>query len=89
MGKGTRKVRICRIPASIGHSGEMFYAMLFAKNYVGTTLVVVQISGLKARNIIRRAYGYRDGEYMKLKIIQACSSLSEFRPWSFSFNNSS
>jgi len=45
MGKGTRKVRICRIPASIGHSGEMFYAMLFAKNYVGTTLVVVQISG--------------------------------------------
>jgi len=45
MGKGTRKVRICRIPASIVHSGEMFYAMLFAKNYVGTTLVVVQISG--------------------------------------------
>jgi transposase len=45
-------------------------------------------TNLKARNIIRRAYGYRDEEYMKLKIIQACSSLGTFQPWFFSFNNS-
>jgi len=41
---------------------------------------------LKARNIIRRAYGYRDQEYMKLKIIQACSPLGKFHPWSFCNN---
>ena len=38
-------------------------------------------TNLKARNIIRRAYGYRDKEYMKLKIIQGCSSLGVFQPW--------
>jgi len=36
---------------------------------------------LKARNIIRRAYGYRDKEYMKLKIIQGCSSIRVFKPY--------
>lgn len=46
----------------------------------------IEATNLHARNIIRRAYGYRDNEYMKLKIIQACSSLGDFRPWSPSFN---
>jgi len=49
----------------------------------------VEATNLHARNIIRRAYGYRDKEYMKLKIIQACSSLGAFRPWEPSSNNSS
>jgi transposase len=48
----------------------------------------VEATNLKAKNIIRRAYGYRDDEYMKLKIIQACSSLRFFQPWIISFNNS-
>jgi hypothetical protein len=37
----------------------------------------------KARNIIRRAYGYRDKEYMKLKIIQGCSSIGVFKPYPY------
>ncbi|MGQ9465034.1 MAG: transposase [bacterium] len=53
------------------------------------SLGFIEATNLKARNIIRRAYGYQDQEYMKLKIIQTCSSLGEFRSWSFSFNNSS
>lgn len=46
----------------------------------------VEANNLHARNIIRRGYGYQDKEYMKLKIIQACSSLGIFRPWNPSFN---
>ena len=49
----------------------------------------IEATNLHAKNIIRRAYGYRDKEYMKLKIIQACSHLGEFHPWEYSFNNSS
>ena len=45
------------------------------------SLGYVEGTNLKARNIIRRAYGYRDKEYMKLKIIQGCSSLGVFQPW--------
>ena len=48
----------------------------------------VESTNLKAKNVIRRAYGYRDNEYMKLKIIQTCSSLRFFQPWTASFNNS-
>lgn len=48
----------------------------------------IEATNLKAKNIIRRAYGYRDDAYMKLKIIQACSSLRFFQPWVISFNNS-
>ena len=48
----------------------------------------IEGTNLKAKNIIRRAYGYRDKEYMKLKIIQNCSSLGIFQPWIPSFNNS-
>ena len=48
----------------------------------------IEATNLKAKNIIRRAYGYRDKEYMKLKIIQTCSSLGLFQPWISSFNNS-
>ncbi len=48
----------------------------------------IEGTNLKAKNIIRRAYGYRDDEYMKLKIIQACSSLRFFQPWTVAFNNS-
>lgn len=48
----------------------------------------IEGTNLKAKNIIRRAYGYKDDEYMKLKIIQACSSLRFFQPWIVSFNNS-
>jgi transposase len=35
------------------------------------SLGYIESSNLKARNVIRRAYGYRDKEYMKLKVIQA------------------
>ena len=42
----------------------------------------LESTNLKARNVIRRAYGYRDKEYMKLKIIQACTPwMNQFRPW--------
>ena len=53
------------------------------------SLGFIEATNLHAKNIIRRAYGYRDKEYMKLKIIQACSHLGEFHPWRYSFNNSS
>jgi len=46
------------------------------------SLGYIESTNLKARNIIRRAYGFRDKQYMKLKIIQACSSFGKFRPWS-------
>ena len=45
------------------------------------SLGYIEGTNLKARNIIRRAYGYRDKAYMKLKIIQGCSSLGVFQPW--------
>lgn len=51
------------------------------------SLGYIESSNLKARNIIRRAYGYRDKEYMKLKIIQACTPwMREFHPWDMSFS---
>jgi len=46
------------------------------------SLGYIESSNLKARNAIRRAYGYRDKAYMKLKIIQACTPwMAQFRPW--------
>lgn len=46
------------------------------------SLGYVEGCNLKARNVIRRAYGYRDKEYMKLKIIQANTPwMSCFNPW--------
>lgn len=46
------------------------------------SLGYIESSNLKARNVIRRAYGYRDKDYMKLKIIQACTPwMAQFRPW--------
>lgn len=53
------------------------------------SLGYIEGTNLKARNIIRRAYGYRDKEYMKLKIIQACSSLGTFRPYGIDPDNPS
>jgi transposase len=51
------------------------------------SLGYIESSNLKARNVIRRAYGYRDKEYMKLKIIQACTPwMGEFRPWAWVHN---
>lgn len=48
------------------------------------SLGYIESNNLKARNIIRRAYGYQDKEYMKLKIIQACTPwMARFKPWSF------
>jgi transposase len=41
----------------------------------------IEGTSLKAQNIIRLAYGYRDNEYMKLKILQDCSSPGIFQPW--------
>lgn len=43
----------------------------------------IEGTNLKAKNIIRRAYGYRDKEYMKLKIIQGCSSIGIFHPYPY------
>ena len=54
------------------------------------SLGYIESSNLKARNVIRRAYGYRDKEYMKLKIIQACSPwMNQFKPWGNLHENSS
>lgn len=43
----------------------------------------IEGTNLKARNIIRKAYGYRDKGYMKLKIIQGCSSIGVFKPYPY------
>jgi transposase len=54
------------------------------------SLGFVESANLKARNVIRMAYGYRDKEYMKLKIIQTCTPwMREFNPWIDLHNNSS
>ena len=46
------------------------------------SLGYIEATNLKAKNLIRRAYGYRDKEYMRLKIIQACTPwMGVFRPW--------
>lgn len=46
------------------------------------SLGYIESANLKARNVIRRAYGYRDKEYMKLKVIQACTPwMAQFHPW--------
>jgi transposase len=46
------------------------------------SLGYIESSNLKARNVIRRAYGYRDKDYMKLKVIQACTPwMAQFHPW--------
>jgi len=54
------------------------------------SLGFIESANLKARNVIRMAYGYRDKEYMKLKIIQTCTPwMREFHPWTLIHNNSS
>ena len=46
------------------------------------SLGYIEATNLKAKNLIRRAYGFRDKEYMRLKIIQACTPwMGKFRPW--------
>jgi transposase len=46
------------------------------------SLGYVERTNLTAKNVVRRAYGYRDKDYMKLKIIQACTPwMAQFRPW--------
>jgi transposase len=46
------------------------------------SLGYIESANLKARNVIRRAYGYRDKDYMKLKVIQACTPwMAQFHPW--------
>ena len=51
------------------------------------SLGYIEATNLKAKNLIRRAYGYRDKEYMRLKIIQACTPwMGLFRPWGFAHN---
>lgn len=45
------------------------------------SLGYIEACNLKARNVIRRAYGYRDKEYMKLKIIQINTPwMAQFSP---------
>ena len=51
------------------------------------SLGYVEATNLTAKNVIRRAYGYRDKTYMKLKIIQACTPwMGRFRPWDWVHN---
>ena len=46
------------------------------------SLGYVERTNLTAKNVIRRAFGYRDKDYMKLKIIQACTPwMVQFQPW--------
>ena len=48
------------------------------------SLGYLEATNLKVRNLIRRAYGYRDEEYMKLKIIQTCTPwMGRFQPWAW------
>lgn len=68
------------------HMVEKHLDGILAANDKKVKLGYIEATNLHARNVIRRAYGYRDKEYMKLKIIQACSSLGAFRPWNPSFN---
>jgi len=43
----------------------------------------VESTNQKAKNVIRRAYGYRNQDFKKLKIIQACTPwMNKFEPWS-------
>lgn len=54
------------------------------------SLGYIESANLKARNAIRMAYGFRDKDYMKLKIIQACTPwMREFHPWAFAYPNTS
>lgn len=54
------------------------------------SLGYVESTNLKAKNIIRRAYGYRDKTYMKLKIIQGCTPwMCKFHPWTVAHSSSS
>lgn len=54
------------------------------------SLGFLESANLKARNVIRLAYGFRDKEYMKLKIIQASTPwMRQFNPWLALHNNSS
>jgi transposase len=54
------------------------------------SLGFIESANLKARNVIRMAYGYRDKEYMRLKIIQTCTPwMRKFHPWLLIHNNSS
>lgn len=46
------------------------------------SLGYVERTNLTAKNVIRRAFGYGDKDYMKLKIIQACTPwMAQFQPW--------
>jgi transposase len=46
------------------------------------SLGYIERTNLTAKNVIRRAYGYQDKDYMKLKVIQACTPwMVKFRPW--------
>ena len=54
------------------------------------SLGYLEATNLKAKNLIRRAYGYRDEEYMKLKLIQICTPwMGEFKPWDWAHKNPS
>jgi transposase len=54
------------------------------------SLGYIESTNLKAKNVIRRAYGYRDKDYMRLKIIQACTPwMGHFQPWAVTHSNSS
>ncbi len=54
------------------------------------SLGYIESANLKAKNVMRQAYGYRDKGYCKLKITQACTPwMREFRPWPLTHINSS
>jgi transposase len=68
--------------------GETHLDGLLAHGDKPVSLGDIEGTNLEARNMIRRADGYRDKEYMNLKLIQACSSLGTFRPYGVNPNNS-
>jgi transposase len=52
------------------------------------SLGYLEATNLIAKNVIRRAYGYRDKDYMRLKIIQACTPwMRQFHPWTHTFSS--
>ena len=51
-------------------------------DFSGLRLDRIESANRKARNVIRSAYSYRDKDYMKLKVIQACTPwMAQIQSW--------
>lgn len=83
-GEGTAQLQWSRLTSSrrvvkgVERQGDGILAFCDKTVSLGS----IESSTLKARNVIRRAYGYRDKDSMTLKVIHACTPwMAQFRPW--------